>query len=291
VLGHPVAHSLSPVLHRAAYAELGLDWHFDAVDVAEDELAGFVARAESGRERGPAWRGLALTMPLKRRVLDLLHHADDGVRTVGAANTLLWEPDGSRRGANTDVPGVVAALRAAGPAGPTGEPAGGAAVVLGGGATAASAVAALAQLGHSDVGVRVRDPARAGHVAEVAGRVGIDLLVEPLDAGWDVPVGVLVSTVPAAAALAAVTAGGGWPGAVHTGGVVLDAVYDPWPSALLDEAARAGLRTVTGVDLLVHQAQVQVRLMCGRDVPVATLFAAAGAELRHRGEALPNYPQ
>lgn len=275
MLGHPVAHSLSPALHRAAYAELGLDWRFDAVDVDADDLAAFIARVEATGAPGPAWRGVALTMPLKRAVLVLLDEADDLVRTVGAANTLLWEPDGSRRGANTDVPGLVDALRASGPThGP--------ATVLGGGATAASAVAALAILGHRDVSVRVREPRRAGGVRQVAERVGVDVQVEAFDARWAAAVGVLVSTVPSAAAAAAVP-GPGWHWAAEHAPVVLDVGYDPWPSVLLERAAANGARTVTGIELLVHQARAQLALMCGRDVPVATLRDAAAAALRDRG--------
>ena len=287
MLGHPVAHSLSPAMHRAAYVELGLDWSFEALDVDVDGLAAFVAWAGSEPGPGPAWRGLALTMPLKRAVLGLLDSADDAVRTVGAANTLLWEPDGTRRGANTDVPGLVDALRAAGsnsgsiPGSISGSISG-PVTVLGGGATAASAVAALAMLGAGEVEVRVREPARAAELLPVAGRVGVVLRVVELSSRWSEPAGVLVSTVPAGAALATLPGSGWLRTRAPQPAVVLDAVYDPWPSVLLERAAAMGARTVSGVDLLAYQARSQLRLMCGRDVRVETLLAVAHAALSDR---------
>ncbi len=266
VLGHPIEHSLSPILHRAAYAELGLDWTFDRVDVTEDRLAGWVSAA--GRE----WRGLALTMPLKRAVLPLLDTADDRVRLLGAANTLLWDDDGSRRGANTDVPGLCAALTAEGPL-PAGQE--GRVTVLGGGATAASAVLALAELGVTAVTLRVRDAGRADHTRATAGRCGVALQVCPLEAPWPEPSEVVVSTVPSSVA-AAVLPDDAWvPPGHKPRAVVADVRYDPWPSPLLARAHATGARTVTGIDLLVQQAAVQVQLMTGRAVPVSLLRAAA----------------
>lgn len=284
MLGHPVGHSLSPVLHRAAYARLGLDWSFEAVDVVEADLPGYVR----ARGREPGWRGLALTMPLKRAVLALLDRADEHVGTVGAANTLLWEADGSRSGANTDVPGLVAALTAAG-VGSTGTGRRPSVVLLGGGATAASAVAALAALGLTRVNLRVRDPARASGTVQVARRVGVQVDVCPLDdlpgrpdgAGSASP-GLVLSTLPSAVADSAVpdallVAREGSPPPV-----VVDVVYDPWPSPLLRRAAAAGARTVTGVDLLVAQAVEQVAVMTGRRVEPALLHRAAALALRDR---------
>jgi len=266
VLGHPIAHSLSPALHRAAYAGLGLDWSFDAVDVTANRLEDFVTSAAV-----PPWRGLALTMPLKRAVLPLLDRVDDRVTRVGAANTLLWEADGSRSGANTDVPGLVAALGAADA--PLAE--GGSAVLLGAGATAAAAVAALAELGIDRVTLRIRDAERAEPTRRVAEACGIAAQVEDLHAPW-VGADVLVSTVPSAVAVGVVP-DAGWRSARPV--VVLDTTYDPWPSPLLVRAETAGARVVTGVDLLVHQAVEQIALMTGRRVDAAVLRAAAAAAL------------
>lgn len=281
MLGHPIAHSLSPVLHRAAYAELGLDWTFDRVDLTEESLAGWVTSAgasvgSGGRSELPRWRGLALTKPLKRAVLPLLDTVDDRVRSLGAANTLVWDDDGSAHGANTDVPGLVAALSEGGPL-PGG--AGRRTTILGGGATAAAAVLALAELGVGAISMLVRDPSRAESTRAVAQRCGVDLLVRSLDAAWPGPCDVLVSTIPSSVAAAVVSDAAWAPARSDPGPVVADVSYAPWPSPLLVRAAVAGARTVTGIDLLVHQAVGQVQLMTGRGVPVALLRHAARSRL------------
>jgi shikimate dehydrogenase len=187
VLGSPIAHSLSPVLHRAAYAELGLDWAYDAIDVDESGLEAFVAGLDE------SWRGLSLTMPLKRAVMPLLHELDPWATVSGAANTVVL--DGGRRlGANTDVPGAVNALaeRAGGPLTT--------AVVLGGGATAASVLLALSELGCREAGLLVRNPARATDTLTAVDRHGRgpNVSVGLLGDTFDVP-DVVVSTIPAAA--------------------------------------------------------------------------------------------
>jgi len=276
VLGHPVGHSLSPLLHRTAYAVLGLDWTYDAHDVTPDGLAGFLDRLD------PSWRGLSLTMPLKRAVLPLLDDLDDTGRAVGAVNTVLLDGAG-RHGANTDVPGLVAALRAAGLSGPGG----GRGVVVGGGATAASALAALVAVGVTEVQVRVREPARADDTLRTGRRLGVAVRVARLDEPWPGAADVLVSTVPSPVAAALL------PEAALADGIVADVVYDPWPSPLLARAARAGARTASGIDLLVHQAVEQLRLMTERAVDPAVLLAAATAAVQEQGGAGPGdgYPR
>ncbi len=265
VLGHPVGHSLSPLLHRTAYAALGLDWTYEAHDIAADGLAAFFDGLDA------RWRGLSLTMPLKRAVLPLLDDLDDTARTVGAVNTVLLDAHG-RHGANTDVPGLAAALRANG----VRDPGAGRGTVVGGGATAASALAALAALGFGDVEVRVREPARADDTVRTGRALGLAVRVARLDDPWPDTADVLVSTVPSTVAARLV------PEVALSAGVVADAVYEPWPSPLLVRAARAGARTVTGLDLLVHQAVAQVHLMAGRSVPPAPLLAAALAAVHER---------
>src|SRR4051794_32875701 len=149
VLGDPVEHSLSPALHRAAYAALGLDWTYDAVRVAAGDLATHVGGL------GAEWRGLSLTMPLKREVVPMLTSRDVWTEMSGAANTLLLDEEGGRHGLNTDVPGAEAALAQATSAHLR------TAVVLGGGATATSVLLALAERGLERATVVVREPARA----------------------------------------------------------------------------------------------------------------------------------
>ncbi len=263
VLGRPVRHSLSPVLHRAAYAALGLDWDYTAHEVDEGQLARFVRGCDA------SWRGLSLTMPLKRAVLPLFDEVTPVVRLVGAANTLVFDA-GRRRGDNTDVGGVAAALAEAGVRDVE------SALVLGAGATAASAVVALAAAGLRRVELAARDVTRAAPTAELCRALGLKVTVSPLSGKLGAPVELVLSTVPASAA--AVVSDD----LLHAARAVFDVVYDPWPSPLLARAA-AGVVTLTGIDLLAHQAGLQVVAMTGQAVPVDVLRAAATAALESRG--------
>ncbi|WP_345604268.1 shikimate dehydrogenase [Pseudonocardia adelaidensis] len=268
VLGSPVAHSLSPVLHSAAYAALGLaDWHYGAHECDENGLEGFVAGL------GPEWAGLSLTMPLKRVALDVAREVSPLVVATGAANTLVLT-DGRRYADNTDVAGLVAALRGAG------APPAGRAVVLGAGGTAQATLAALAQLGIRDVDVLVRSTARTGELRAAAGRLGVspgitDDLLDPARVRAALArADVVVSTLPKGAA-------DGLTG-VRPGAVVLDVVYAPWPTAFAAAAGAAGARVVSGLEMLLHQAVAQVELMTGRTPPVAAMRDALDAAVAAR---------
>ena len=265
VLGSPIGHSLSPVLHRAAYAELGLDWEYDACEVTEGGLAAFLDGLDE------SWRGLSLTMPLKRAVVPLLDAMSERAVQAGAANTVVLA-GGRRTGHNTDVPGVVAALRERYD-GPVAS-----AVVLGGGATATSALLALADLGCERVTLLVRDPARARETVEAAGRHPRPPQVEVARLGGEpVPADVLVSTIPAPAQDAGVVAL-----ADHVR-VVFEVLYDPWPTPLASYARDGRQPLVGGLDLLVHQAALQVELMTGVErAPLAAMRAAGERELAVR---------
>ncbi len=266
VLGSPVAHSLSPALHRAGYAALGLPgWEYDRHEVDVDHLPAFVEALDE------TWRGLSLTMPLKEAALALATHTSDVARLAAAANTLVRREDGGWDATNTDVAGAVAALRPHLP-GPVQR-----ALVLGAGATARSCVLALAELGVTTLTVRARDTAKAA-----------DLLAWALDAGVGVRNGsvaaidpwvttrddVVVSTVPPAAGddVAATVP------AEHPG-VLLDVVYAGWPTPLARAATAAGMTVVSGLDLLVNQAAEQFRLFTGRDAPVEAMREAGLAAL------------
>ncbi|HET8605163.1 MAG TPA: shikimate dehydrogenase [Marmoricola sp.] len=274
VVGSPVAHSLSPPLHRAAYDALGLDWTYDAVEVDAEGLAGFLAGLD-GR-----WRGLSLTMPLKRRLMALVtpnDEVDRWARMARAGNTLVLGP--RRVVANTDVPGAVEAIRSRVDT-PVRR-----AVVLGGGATAGSVLLALAELGCARATVLVREPRRATAAVAAARRHPAGMQVETgrLDALLDTaPHGLdgadlLVSTVPAGAQDPALVA------AVAAVPAVFEVVYDPWPSPLAAAALASGRPLVTGLDLLVAQAALQVRLMTGaEEVPVAAMRAAGERALAAR---------
>jgi shikimate dehydrogenase len=272
VLGHPVAHSLSPVLHRAAYAALDLPWRYEARDVTPEQLPAVISGLDG------SWAGLSLTMPLKQTVLGLLDHVEPLAEVVGAANTVLVQPGGSRPvlvGANTDVPGLVAAL------GEAGVTAVGRAVVLGVGATAASTLAALAQLGCASPEVRARSAARAGGLLRAAHRMGVEPRLLPLEpaaalVGPLAAADVVVSTLPPRAADPIGEALDG----VALDGVLLDCAYDPRPTALGAAWAAAGGAVVGGERLLLHQAAEQVRLMTGRKAPLAEMDTALTEALR-----------
>lgn len=258
VLGHPVAHSLSPVLHRTAYAELGLDWEYGLHDVTAEGLPAFVEGLDG------SWAGLSLTMPLKEAVRPLLHDVDLLALATGAVNTVVIDDDG-RHGWNTDVHGIVAALdeQAAAP---------GTGAVIGGGATARSAVAALARRGTPEIVVVARRPEAASGVLATAVELGV--AVEVL--GWDslpdaLEADVVVSTVPRGAVDAAAD------GVRSLGGprgCLLDVVYDPWPTPLAAAWSDAGGAVASGLAMLLHQAVRQVELMTGLTPPVEALRAA-----------------
>jgi shikimate dehydrogenase len=270
VLGDPIEHSLSPVLHRAAYAELGLDWSYDAVRVPSGGLAAYVEGLDAD------WRGLSLTMPLKREVIPLLTSQDEWTRISGVANTLLLDESGARHGLNTDVPGAEAALARATDRRLR------EAVVLGGGATAASVLLALAERGLEHATLVVRDLARTAATIEVSGRHprAPEVTAVPWDGLGAVDLGgvdIVVSTIPASAQTDVALR------AVQDAPVVFDVVYDPWPTPLAEQAADRGHTLVSGLDLLVWQAVDQVRAMTGRfDIPVDAMRRAGEAGLAER---------
>lgn len=281
VIGNPVAHSLSPVLHHAAYDALGLsDWTFERHQVDVGELPGFV----SGREQH--WRGLSVTMPLKEAALALADRASHIARSTGAANTLVrrgqeWHAD------NTDVAGIRNALIDAGVRpGRTG-----AAVLLGSGATARSAVAAFADLGVREVTFAVRDRARP-ETLDQAAAAGIATTVISLEQAPALlaDAALTVSTLPAGVANPVAAAlddlagrMDGQIGGPGSGGVLLDVVYAGWPTPLGQAARHIGLRVVPGIEMLIHQGAEQVRLMTGLDAPLAAMQAAGRAAQRTAG--------
>jgi shikimate dehydrogenase len=268
VLGSPVAHSLSPVLHRAAYRELGLTgWQYDAIECDEQRLPGLLDTL------GPEWAGLSLTMPLKRAVLPLLDETQPLAAEVGAANTVVFS-GGQRQGFNTDVSAIVTALREAG------VKSAGNVLVLGSGATACSALGALRETGAAATTVAVRSRLRAGPLLAVAGQLGVEVTLA--EAGPELaarPWDLLVSTVPAAGAerAAAWLADGSL-----TADVVFDVSYNPWPTVLAAAAAKAGSTVISGYEMLVHQAARQIELMTGCAAPVSVMHAAGLAELARR---------
>ncbi|KAF0647189.1 MULTISPECIES: shikimate dehydrogenase [Streptomyces] len=264
VLGSPIAHSLSPVLHRAAYAELGLTgWTYDRFEVDEARLPGFFATLDAG------WAGLSLTMPLKRAVIPLLDEISDTARSVEAVNTVVLTGDGRRVGDNTDIPGLIAALRERGVE-KVEE-----AAVLGAGATASSALAALARVCSGPVTAYVRSAARAGEMRGWGERLGVDVrTADWSDAARALTAPLVVATTPAGATDELARSVPEGPG------TLFDVLYDPWPTPLAAAWSARGGAVLGGLDLLVHQAVLQVELMTGRSpAPLAAMRAAGEAAL------------
>ncbi|AKU16707.1 shikimate dehydrogenase [Luteipulveratus mongoliensis] len=261
VLGSPIDHSLSPLLHRAAYASCGLapEWTYDAYEVRRGGLADFVEGL------GPQWRGLSVTMPLKEEVLNAAADSSSLALQVGAANTLVRQGDGSWRGENTDVEGIRAALQDAG-VGRERPPV--TAAVIGSGATARSVLAALAALGVQQVTFVVRDQARESTLAQARDHGLKSDVVHEADnpAGW-VGADVLVSTTPAGAAdRVAQTLVDAQP--APEGQIALDVVYADWPTTFASSCEARGVRVVGGIEMLIHQAAAQFTLMTGRPAPL-----------------------
>ena len=246
VLGSPIAHSKSPALHRAAYEVLGLDWGYEAVEVTTAQLPSFVAELDS------SWRGLSLTMPLKRDVLRLPLEFVHGLAfETGCANTLLIEADGISA-ENTDVFGIVKALR------PAPDPA--SVQILGAGATAASAIVAAAELGARSVHLSARSPDRAARLLELANGRRMTASVGSMAEPAPFTPGIVISTLPGGTDL-----GVGFDPEIIRTSTLLDVAYDPWPSALARQWRGAGGQVVHGLEMLVEQAVGQIRIFLADD--------------------------
>jgi shikimate dehydrogenase len=256
VVGKPIEHSLSPVLHRAAYRALGLaSWSYERCEVDDIALASFVSGLSMD------WVGLSVTMPDKRAAFDLAAETTARARAVGAANTLVRKENGRWLADCTDVDGVTGALRSAGGLTPSANHHG---TVLGAGGTAAAAVVAFAELGITQVRLVVRDPARAEQTRTAAQAAGLEVEVlrwSDVDfASIAGDTSVLVSTAPSSALTPHLRELSAVP-------CVLDVIYDPWPTPLADAVIQRGGSCATGLDMLLHQAFGQVELFTGRPAP------------------------
>lgn len=271
VLGKPIAHSISPVLHRAAYEVRGMaDWSYDVRECDAASLRDLVAGL------GPTWRGLSLTMPLKEEALLIADTASDVALRTGAVNTLIRAGRGWH-GENTDVIGIRQALRDAGVvAGAVPR-----AVVVGSGATARSALAALADLGVPEVVFVVRKDVRASTLAQARDHgFRVVVLNEAEGAAAVLEAPLIVSTIPAGTAdslAGAMTELGVPADAPTTERVLLDVVYAGWPTALAATAAAYGARIVPGIEMLIHQGAAQFELMTGSPAPLEVMQRAGRA--------------
>jgi shikimate dehydrogenase len=253
VVGSPIEHSLSPTLHRAAYAHLGLNWTYDRFEVDERRLAAFVSGLDA------SWRGLSLTMPLKVAILEL-GQVDELAKLAGAANTLILE-GGERSVYNTDVGGLTWAVRQVTQT-PLSQ-----VTILGAGATARAALIAATQLGAQQVTVVARTPSRAEALRGMGAYIGAELDIRP----WSTALpeaDLVVSTVVSGAADTIAQA------VCDSAQLIVDVIYHPWPTVLATMAQRAGCTVVSGRDLLIGQALLQIELMTGRCVAADVLYAA-----------------
>ncbi|UAK30187.1 shikimate dehydrogenase [Nocardia asteroides] len=260
VLGKPIAHSRSPQLHLAAYRALGLNWTYERIECSAEQLPGLVDGL------GPEWVGLSVTMPGKEAALAYANERTERAVLVGSANTLV-RTEGGWRADCTDVDGVLGALRGAGVEELTEG------VVLGAGGTARPALLALSELGAKTVTVVARDPGRARGALELAERLGMIAALAAFEAGplqgICAAAGAVVSTVPTTAAAVVAPA-------VAEAPVVLDAIYNPWPTPLAEAVERAGHTVVSGLQMLLNQAYGQVELFTGQPAPRAEMAAAMG---------------
>lgn len=252
MLGSPVAHSLSPRLHAAAYNQLGLPWDYQAVDVTGDGLAKFLDT------RDASWRGLSLTMPLKREVIPLLTSLDRVAELSGVVNTVIFDGN-ARRGFNTDVAGIATAFRR------SGVESLGHVAILGGGATAASALVAAASLGATSARFWLRTPGKATALQHLANELGLDVTLWAFaDANADVGApDAVISTLPNAAVVNVMV-----PEDVRRGSIFFDVAYDPWPTTLAQSWMSVSAPVISGVEMLIGQALVQVRIFVTGDPDV-----------------------
>lgn len=263
VLGSPIAHSLSPVMHRRAYREFGLDWTFEAVEMEEPTLEKFLSGCDQ------SWKGLSLTMPLKHAAVGFVDKATSVVKTLNVANTIVFD-DGISTASNTDVPGAIAALEERGVNKVK------TARILGGGATASSLAYALATKGAKQIEFVVRNPETAVEAVGVAERAGVKTIVRHIDRPLIDVVDLLVSTVPASAVRKSAH------DLVDSTRAVFDVIYDPWPTPLATATKHTSHPFVSGLDLLAHQASFQVELMTGSRIGAGLLRDAAVEELETR---------
>ena len=301
VIGSPVSHSLSPVLHRAAYAGLGLaGWSYERRETDSEAMSALLAELAAPVQAGPAWAGLSVTMPHKQTLLAHLDVIDPLAEAVGAVNTVVAQRSGAGgallAGFNTDVAGIVGALRETARRRAPGSPDDcfrvEQAVVLGSGATACSALAALGELRAGRITVVARRHAGPGRALSAAHRMGLDietLTWKPADSASNTEAArrlaaadVVISTLPAGAAdpLAGPTdAFTGRSGRTRSAAVMLDVVYAPWPTALAQAWGRAGGAVAPGWLMLLHQAVPQVQLMTGQQPDIDLMRTALLAAL------------
>jgi len=258
VLGHPIDHSLSPTLHRAAYEVLDLDWTYDREDVTEDQLEDYVA------SRDALWLGLSLTMPLKYRAAEIADVVDADTAMTGACNTLFFDHETQQKfGFNTDVAALASVIVDAARSTNGGDDVPASIAILGGGATAVSAIAAAARAGVESVDIYVRDTSRAGNAIVAAQASGVLATVHDLSSfGSTSSSTVTICTLPGSVHVQ-------MPAAELAGRILIDVAYSPWPTTRAVAWQAAGGSAVSGLHMLVRQAVLQVRIFVSGSPEVA----------------------
>jgi shikimate dehydrogenase len=277
VLGSPIKHSLSPVLHRSAYRALGLDWTYSAHEVDEEELPAFLARLRTAPD---SWAGLSLTMPLKEVVLPLLDDVTDQARLVGAVNTVVvgrQEDLTWLRGSNTDIEGMSRTIAELSP-GPFDN-----VIVLGGGASARSALAALATVtANMSVTVCCRSAYRSTALRQLASALGLRLsfcswadVTESSGVSRIAGAPLVINTTPVGATDQLARALTELRRPPENAGSLFDIVYRPWPTPLAASWLTLGGVAIGGLELLIRQAALQVTAMTGEVAPLAAMREAS----------------
>jgi shikimate dehydrogenase len=273
VTGYPVRHSLSPLLHNAAFAALELNWVSLGFEVVPGP--GQIAAALAGM-RALQVRGLSVTMPHKADVASLVDECSPAAARLGAVNCII-NHEGVLRGDNTDGAGFLASLvRAAGF-----DPAGKRCVVMGAGGAARAVIVALAEAGAASVSVVNRTASRAVDAAALAGTLGEAVEVGHAADTVARDADLVVNATPVGMEGAGSAEAGSLidPSLLHEGQVVVDLVYVPRPTPWLAAAGAAGATAVDGLGMLVHQAAVQVELWTGLPAPVDAMWRAAAVAL------------
>jgi shikimate dehydrogenase len=262
VLGSPITHSLSPVLHNAGYQALGLDHHYEAIEVTESTFKNFVAGLTDD------WMGLSLTMPLKVVATTVAEHVAPVAQLTGSINTLVNAK--SLIGYNTDVYGIVQACAEFGAESAQRM------TIIGSGATARSAIAAAFELGVTHINLIARNSEAIAHCDQIATELGITFSSPALDESHWLESDIVVNTTPSGVADAFTS------NMVGVSGLLLDVVYHPWPTALASAWQQHGGVTCPGYIMLLHQAAAQFELFTDHEATLEAMREAMMQEFSLR---------
>ncbi|MEN9741892.1 MAG: hypothetical protein RIR66_848 [Actinomycetota bacterium] len=266
VLGSPISHSLSPTLHKAAYAQLGLPHTFEAIDVNVDQFKTFFTGLDD------QWLGLSLTMPLKEIAFEVATKVSNVARQTGAINTLVLK-DGVQAD-NTDVYGISKSLRNAGCTNPK------TATIIGAGATTRSAIAALSGLGVEGILIIARNAQKSATCIDLGNELGISIDATANIEDKFFTSDVTINATPVGVADDFVTK------LSSARGVLLDVVYNPWPTKLAAAWKAKGLKAIPGNQMLLNQAVRQIELFTGQIPDIQNMQEAMFIEMKARGQQI-----